>query len=72
VPPTVELAERKIVPDVKTMRLSDARERLAGLGIPFQIEEGVTPTEATQVQDTKPPEGALLAAGEKVTLLLYR
>jgi hypothetical protein len=72
VPPTVELAERKIVPDVKTMRLSDARERLAGLGISFQIEKGVTPTDATQVQDTNPPEGALLAAGEKVTLLLYR
>ena len=54
------------------MTLSDARQRLAGLGIPFQIEKGVTPTEATQVQDTNPPEGALLAAGEKVTLLLYR
>ena len=72
VPPTVELAERKIVPALKMMKLSDARERLASLGIPFQIEEGVTPTDATQVQDTNPPEGALLAAGEKVTLLLYR
>jgi beta-lactam-binding protein with PASTA domain len=68
----VELAERKLVPDLRTMTLSDARQRLAGLGIPFQIEEGVTPTEATQVRDTNPPEGALLAAGEKVTLLLYR
>jgi hypothetical protein len=72
VPPTVELAERKLVPDLRTMTLSDARQRLAGLGIPFQIEEGVTPTEVTQVRDTNPPEGALLAAGEKVTLLLYR
>jgi hypothetical protein len=72
VPPTVELAERKLVPALKTMKLSDARQRLASLGIPFQIEEGVTPTDATQVQDTNPPEGALLAAGEKVTLLLYR
>ena len=72
VPPTVELAERKLVPALQTMKLSDARQRLASLGIPFQIEEGVTPTDATQVQDTNPPEGALLAAGEKVTLLLYR
>ena len=72
VPPTVELAERKLVPALKTMKLSDARQRLASLGMPFQIEEGVTPTDATQVQDTNPPEGALLAAGEKVTLFLYR
>ena len=34
--------------------------------------EAPSPTEATQVRDTNPPEGALLAAGEKVTLLLYR
>lgn len=72
VPPAIELAERKLVPALKTMRLSDARQRLAALGIPFQIEAGVTPTEATQVQDTNPPEGSLLAAGEKVTLLLYK
>lgn len=72
VPPMVELAERKLVPNLKTLKLSDARQRLASLGIPFRIEEGVTPTEETQVQDTTPPEGSLLAAGEKVTLLLYR
>jgi hypothetical protein len=72
VPPTVELADRKLVPALKTMTLGDARQRLASLGIPFQIEEGITPSDATQVQDTNPPEGALLAAGEKVTLLLYR
>jgi hypothetical protein len=72
VPPAVDLAERKLVPALKTMRLSDVRQRLASLGIPFQIEEGVTPTEETQVRDTNPPEGSLLAPDEKVTLLLYR
>jgi hypothetical protein len=72
VPPAVELADRKIVPALKTMKLSDARQRLASLGIPFKIEEGVTPTDITQVQDTDPSEGSLLAAGEKVTLRLYK
>lgn len=72
VPPSVEIAERKLVPALKTMKLIDARQRLASLGIPFQIEAGVTPTEGSQIQDTNPPEGALLAAGEKVTLLLYK
>ena len=72
VPPAAEIADRKIIPALKTMKLGDARQRLASLGIPFKIEEGVTPTDGTQVQDTNPPEGALLAAGEKLTLVLYK
>lgn len=71
VPPATEIADRKIIPDLKTMKLGDARQRLASLGIPFQMEEGVTPTDGAQVRDTNPPEGSLLAPGEKLTLMLY-
>jgi hypothetical protein len=72
VPPLVDLADRKLVPALNEMKLGHARQRLASLGIPFQIGEGVTPTDAAQVQATNPPEGTLLAPGEKVTLLLYK
>ncbi len=72
VPPAVELTDRKIVPALKTRKLSEARQLLVDLGIPFQIQAGGTPTDATQVQETEPTAGSLLGAGEKVTLILYQ
>jgi hypothetical protein len=69
VPPAVELTERRMVPALKGKPLTEVRQRLANLGIPFQIEEGATPPPAAQVLDTRPGAGELLAPGEKVTLV---
>jgi hypothetical protein len=72
VPPAVELTDRRMVPALKGRTLEEVRQRLAGLGIPFQIEEGATPPPTAQVLDTRPGAGELLAAGEKLTLIFSK
>jgi hypothetical protein len=71
VPPSSELADRKIAPTVKGKPLSEVRALLAGLGIPFEIKDA-SPGHDDLVWDTDPGEGELLAAGQKLALLFYK
>jgi hypothetical protein len=72
VPPSSETADRKIVPVVKGKKLSEVRQLLAGLGIPFEIAKDAAPGPDAPVWGTDPDEGELLAGGQQVTLLFYQ
>lgn len=63
VPPPPRAADMKVMPPLAGMDSQKAREKLAGMGIPFVVDGT-----GTVIDKTTPQAGELILAGEKVTL----
>jgi hypothetical protein len=66
VPPTVQAADLRLVPRLADLRYDEARQRLASLGIPFELD--TTRADGMTVKSTVPGPGEFLAPGQKVKL----
>jgi hypothetical protein len=68
VPPSVAAEAIRVVPSVVGKKLSEARELLQRLDVPFSLPDSPAPAEADNVTGQSPAPGTMLAAGEAVAL----